>query len=60
MLNKSTNFFTLLRHYLLYLFLVGVVTLGLSYAINDNREVDSKVNLEKTGSLILKRFENSP
>ena len=60
MLNHSTNSLTLLSHYLFCLFLVGLLSLSLSYLLNNNRETDSKINLEKTGSLILKRVENSP
>lgn len=60
MLDHGTNNLTLLSHYLLCLFFVGLLSLGLSQVLNSRRKTEPQIYLEKTGSLILKDAENSP
>ncbi|MDJ0599167.1 MAG: hypothetical protein QNJ37_10055 [Crocosphaera sp.] len=60
MSDHSSDYVTVLFHYLFYLILVGLVTFGLTYLLNNDKDYGVKSNLEKTGSLILKQAENSP
>ncbi|ACK65549.1 hypothetical protein PCC8801_1493 [Rippkaea orientalis PCC 8801] len=60
MFKKSTNSLTLLSHYLFCLFVVGLLSLSLSYLLNQTHKKQTQIYLEKQGSLILKKAENAP
>ena len=60
MLNKSTDDLTLFTHYLLWLLLVALLSLSLSYALDQSRNKEPQIYLQKTGSLVLKQAEKFP
>jgi hypothetical protein len=59
MLDNSTNYLTLLSHYLFCLFLVALLSLTINSVLNSKKEHRITINSEKTGILILKQKNKS-